>query len=144
MIFVSVTRLRLRSRRFLPGFAMMSWRADRQLRRADGFLQGSLLADRRLAFWTLTAWRDEAAMRAYMTAGAHREAMPSLLAWCDEASVAHWVQEERSPPSWAEAGRRMRESGRPSRVRTPGPRHADMSWEGPRTFPAARTGPKTP
>lgn len=141
MPFVSVTRLRIRSIRFLPAFAIHNLRTLRQVRAAPGFRGGSLLADRGLAFWTLTAWDSGAAMRAYMTTGPHRAAMPHLLHWCDEGSVVHWDQELEALPAWAEADRRMREEGRPSKLRHPGPRHAGLE------FPPARTtvtGPLRP
>lgn len=132
MPFVSVTRLRLRSIRFLPAFAPHAFRTLRQARRAPGFRDGALLADRSWTFWTLTLWDGRDSMRAYMTAGDHRTAMPRLAGWCDEASVAHWEQESDALPSWAEADRRMRAEGRPSKVRHPSPRHADLSFRAPR------------
>ena len=64
MPFVSVTRLRLRSVRFLPGFAWHNLRTLKQVKAAPGFRGGSVLADRRWAFWTLTAWDSREAMRA--------------------------------------------------------------------------------
>jgi hypothetical protein len=131
--FVSVTRLRLRSLRFLPGFAVHATRSNAQVRRASGFVAGSLLPDRRLAFWTLTVWDAEASMRAYMVSGAHRAAMPKLLLWCDEASVVHWTTPAPPAlPTWAEAARRMRAEGRPSKLRRPSPRHAAMAYDEPR------------
>ena len=42
MPFVSVTRLRLRSLRFLPGFLIHAMRSQRQLRSASGYLAGQL------------------------------------------------------------------------------------------------------
>ena len=87
MIFVSLTRLRVRSIRFMPQFAVHALRSNSQVRKAAGFLDGGLLADRDWTFWTLTAWDSRDSMRAYMTTGSHRTAMPNLLAWCDEASV---------------------------------------------------------
>lgn len=132
MAFVSVTRLRIRSIRFLPAFALDAWRTRRQAARAEGFLGGSLLGGRGRAFRTMTAWENEASMRAYMTGGAHRTAMPRLMHWCDEASVTHWIEPGEALPSWTEAVRRMRAEGRISKVRHPSPRHADMSFDDPR------------
>jgi len=133
MPFVSLTRLRIRSVRFLPGFALHTMQAQRQLKRTAGYLAGKLLADRSLTFWTMTAWDSEASMRAYMINGAHKRAMPHLLNWCDEASIAHWTQPEEALPSWDEADRRMRASGRISKVCHPSPDHANLNYRTPRT-----------
>ena len=138
---VSITRLRLRSIRFLPAFALHASRSLKQVKRSRGFRGGSLLPDRQWTFWTMTAWDDEASMRAYMTAGAHRTAMPRLLDWCDEASVVHWEQAADDLPSWSEADRRMRASGRASKVRHPSPRHAALDYREPRV---TRSGPIRP
>ena len=133
MAFVSLTRLRLRSPRFLPLFALHTFRSMRQIRKAPGFQRGAILADRRWTFWTLTAWDRQESMRAYMIAGAHKEAMAYLMHWCDEASVAHWTQTDEKLPSWSEADVRMRASGRPSKVRNPSPGHAELRYSAPRT-----------
>ena len=137
MVFVSLTRLRVRSFRFMPLFAVYTLRSRRQVGEAPGFAVGALLADRSWTFWTMTAWDSQESMRAYMTAGAHKQAMPYLLDWCDEASVVHWNQPETTLPSWVEADRRMRESGRSSKVLHPSPHHADLSYRAPRTTAAA-------
>lgn len=132
MPFISVTRLRIRALRFLPGFAVHAVRTRNQVRAAPGFRGGALLPDRDWTFWTMTAWTDEAAMRAYILAGAHRRAMPRLVRWCDEASIVHWVQDGADLPSWAEADARMRAEGRPSKVRHPSAAHAPMTYRAPR------------
>ncbi|HEX8774073.1 MAG TPA: antibiotic biosynthesis monooxygenase [Pyrinomonadaceae bacterium] len=121
MPFISLTRLRVRSWRYMPQFVWHSFKTGRQAERAGGFIGGRLLRERRNAFWTVTVWEDEAAMRAYRNAGAHREAMPRLLDWCDEASVAHWTQDTSEIPGWQELHRRMVDEGRPSKVRHPSP-----------------------
>lgn len=90
MPFVSLTRLKLRSRRYLPAFAWHTWRSVRQVKHAPGFRSGALARDPHGGFWTLTLWQDEASMRAYRNTGSHRKAMPKLIGWCDEAAVAHW------------------------------------------------------
>ena len=137
MIFVSLTRLRVRSLLYLPPFALYALRSLRQVRAAPGFLSGKLLPDQDRTFWTMTSWRDAEAMRGYMTSGAHKSAMPRLMDWCDEASVAHWEQEDSTLPSWEEADQRMRERGRPSKVQNPSPNHSSLSYRKPRTTRSA-------
>ena len=119
MPFVSVTRLRVRSWRYLPGFVIQSLRAVRQAKLADGSLAVSVLRDVDRAFWTRTVWRDEAATRSFMRSGVHRRIMARLPEWCDEAALAHWVQDDNEPASGAEAHRRLQKEGRRSRVDHP-------------------------
>jgi hypothetical protein len=133
MIHVSLTRLRVRSIRFMPGFFLYTVRSMRQVRKAAGFQNGALLPDRHRVFWTMTAWDSQESMRAYMLSGAHKQAMPKLLDWCDEASVAHWTQAETELPPWEEADRRMRETGRVSKVRHPSQQQAGMDYAALRT-----------
>jgi quinol monooxygenase YgiN len=119
MAFISVTRLRIRSVFYLPQFIWHTLKSQRQVARSAGFLGGRLMRDPGNAFWTVTAWKDEAAMRAYRGSGAHMKAMPKLLDWCDEASIAHWEQNGAGLPEWSEAHRRMVAEGRMSKVRHP-------------------------
>ena len=123
-MFVSVTRLRVRSLRYLLPFFWHSIMASRQAERASGFRGGKLAGDAKKTFWTVTGWDDEAAMRVYFGAGAHRRVMPKLLDWCDEASVVHWTQEGVGLPDMPEAHRRMVAEGRLSKVKHPSPSHA--------------------
>lgn len=81
-------------------------------------------------------------MRRYIISGAHRKAMPKLLDWCDEASVAHWTQEAEDIPTWSEAVERMRSEGRVSKVRHPSPQHDDLSFARPRTAGAVAITPR--
>ena len=132
--FISITRLRIRSFRFLPAFLKLASHAVSEVKRAPGFQGGSLLADRKWAFWTMTSWESERSMQTYMTAGAHQVAMPKLLDWCDEASIVHWMQTESSLPTWREAEARMRREGRASRVRNPSVRHQTLQFAKARIF----------
>lgn len=100
---VSVTRFRLRSLRFLPFFMLHANRTISQIRRTEGFMAGAVARDADLAFWTLTVWRDEIAMRAYGSSGAHRKAAPYLVDWGDQAHVCHWRQKGGELPDWLEA-----------------------------------------
>ena len=83
----------------------------------------SALNDANNTFWTRSAWKDEAAMKAFMTSGAHLVAMKKLPRWCDEAAVVHWVQSEASLPDWKEAHRRLQKEGRSSKVLFPSAAH---------------------
>jgi hypothetical protein len=119
MPLVSITRLRVRSLRYLPAFLLGSLRSAREAKNASGNLAVSVLSDAHLAFWTRTLWTDERAMRAFMLAPAHRAVMPKLLQWCDEAALTHWLQDSLDPPSWQEVHRRLQQEGRTSKVDHP-------------------------
>jgi hypothetical protein len=123
MPLVSVTRLRIRSPWYLPAFFFHTLRAIRQARAARGNKAVQLLPDARRTFWTCTLWTDLEAMRAYVSAGAHRTSMRRLAHWCDEASVVHWVQDSTELPDWNTAHRRMQQEGRPSKVGHPSAAH---------------------
>ncbi|MEO5580408.1 MAG: antibiotic biosynthesis monooxygenase [Gemmatimonadaceae bacterium] len=124
MAFISLTRLRLRSLRFFPMFAIHTFASTRQLRRAPGFVRGRFALEGLTGFWTITAWKDDASMRAYRNTDAHKRAMPKLMVWCDEASVAHFEQPGDELLTAAQALERMIASGRISKVRHPSPGHA--------------------
>ena len=119
MRIICVTRLRLRSFRFLPGLYWKMKQLHRSLEKAPGFLKGKLLADRHFAFWTMTMWTDMESMRAFRTGSVHAAIMPKAARWCDEASVIHWETPAGELPGWDEAHRRMSESGKPSPLKFP-------------------------
>jgi len=118
-MLVSVTRLRLRSWRFLPAFI---WAAQCSIRQAQNTNGNTGVYTRKtsgLAFWTLSLWRDESAMAAFRAAPPHRDAMPRLAHWCDEAAVAHWQQDDEKTPDWPAAAQRLSAAGRILRVDHP-------------------------
>ena len=110
-------------------------RSIAQARRSPGFRGLRLLADRRLTFWTATAWDDLASMKAFRAAGAHRAAMPRLARWCDEASVTRWVGPASSLGDWTAAHARMVAEGEASHVGQPSPGHLARRWDAPRLWP---------
>ena len=123
MPLVSITRLRLRSWRYLPPFFVAAFRSVLQARGAKGNLAVSTLREAHNTFWTRSLWADEAAMKSFMESGAHGAVMPKLLEWCDEASVVRWTQDCAQEPTWKEAHRRMQRDGRASRVSHPSEAH---------------------
>lgn len=131
MVFVSGTRLHLRSWRFFLPFVYHSQRAAVQARAAEGNLHTDLYRDRWGGYWTRTLWRDEAAMRAFMMSGAHAKAMGRHLDWADEAHVVHWTQESADVPSWAEISRRLKAEGRQVRLRSPSDAHKRFEFPEP-------------
>jgi heme-degrading monooxygenase HmoA len=133
MIFVSLTRLRVRSIFSMVPFLFMTERAVTQIIRSPGFLGGRILVDRRRTFWTATIWESEAAMKGYRGSGAHREAMPKLAGWCDEAAIAHWSQESPEIPDWRELWQRLSQNPRMSAVKRPSEAHIAKRFAEPRT-----------
>lgn len=123
MPLVSITRLRVRSWKYLPAFVVASFRSALQARRAKGNLAVTLLREAHNTFWTRSLWADEAAMKSFMVSGVHRTVMPKLLKWCDEASVARWIQDSAQQPTWDEVHQRMQRHGRASRVNHPSESH---------------------
>ncbi len=123
MALIAVTRLRLRSLRYLPRFAWLAFRSRSEANRTPGHLATRVLNDARFTFWTMSAWDNESSMRAFMLNGAHRVAMRLLRDICDEASVVQWQQDSPTLPEWIEAHRRMVAAGRPSNVLHPSAAH---------------------
>jgi heme-degrading monooxygenase HmoA len=132
MPLIAITRLRVRAWRFLPLFFIQVLRTGLQARKASGSLAVTVLREANRTFWTYTLWTDEPAMRAYMSAGAHRQVMRNLAKWCDEASVAQWIQESSDQTSWQDVHLRMQKLGRTSRVNHPTQAHRAFQIPPPR------------
>jgi Domain of unknown function (DUF3291) len=134
-MLASLTRLRVRSLLYLPAFLWMTFRSQRQVVRARGFLGGKLLIDRKQTYWTLTVWQDERAMKAFRGSGAHAAVMPRLAEWCDEAAYTHWAPENGTIPDWPEAYEYLVKEGRLSRVAHSSPDHKARRFPAPRLSP---------
>jgi hypothetical protein len=48
----------------------------------------------------VTAWRDRAAIDAYVHADPHHVTMARLDDWCDEATFTDWEQDSAELPDW--------------------------------------------
>lgn len=137
MALVSITRLRVRSWRFLPMFFLYALRSAWQAAKAEGNLATKLLRDQRNTFRTGTIWTTDAAMKAFMLAGIHRRAMRKLPNWCDEAALVHWTQDGNDLPSWSDACARLEQEGRRSKVNHPSPIHTAHKFPEPRVRTAS-------
>lgn len=76
---MAVTWSRLQSPYYLPDFLEYADRAYNQSKQAFGNIQTVTRSQTETAYWTLTAWDNEASMQTYMITDAHREAMPKLV-----------------------------------------------------------------
>lgn len=129
-VYVSCTRLVVRVRS-LPAFLRGVSAVERQLQQVDGFLGGRLLAEPRLAFWTLTAWDGPRAMRAFRDGGAHAAVMPMLSTAGAEASFTGWWQEDATLPGWADVHRRLSSGATFAPLRRPRARHLNEQIAAP-------------
>jgi hypothetical protein len=134
-MFASVTRLRVRSLKFLPPFLWYTLQSQRQVVRSAGFLGGRLLVDSHRTYWTLTLWDSEQAMKKFRGTGAHSRVMSRLAGWCDEAAYAHWTPEQDSVPQWKDAYQHLIAEGRLSRVEHPSADHSGRRFAEPRLRP---------
>ena len=103
MTLVSITRSHVRSWRYLPAFLIQAICSAWQAKSEETNLSISILQEAKNTFWTRTLWSNEEGMKSYIISGAHKQAMHSLLEWCDEAAVVHWEQMGSQPPTWEEA-----------------------------------------
>lgn len=134
-MLASVTRLRVRSVRFLPAFIWHNFKTKQQVVRAGGFFGGRLLVDSRWTFWTLTVWEDEKVMKKFRGSGAHARVMSHLPHWCDEASYAYWALTTNGVPEWSEAYEKLSTDTRLSRVEHPSEDHSNKRIAKPRLRP---------
>ena len=118
-MLAAVTRLRLRSWRFLVPFMIHAARSQKQAAASQGCLSVVTRKTRGLAFWTLTAWEGEEQLREFLRASPHREAIPKLFPWCDEAATVHWHVGSNCIPSWEDATAELLRGGRLLRVKYP-------------------------
>lgn len=119
MVFISATRLRVKSIRDLFAFFVANEASIRRLSKTNGFLGGFELVDKNLTFWTLTMWQAGSNMLEFRNSEPHRKAMQKLPVWCDEASYVHWEQEENSLPDWKSVYAKMIADGKTTKVRNP-------------------------
>jgi hypothetical protein len=102
---VMLSYLPLARFRKLPAFFRYVQAIRTQLRSTQGVVGYSLLARiLQLRFWTLSAWQDDAALRAFVRANPHLAVMSALRGHMGETRFIQWrVKGAALPPSWADA-----------------------------------------
>ncbi|GAA0934494.1 hypothetical protein GCM10009557_95300 [Virgisporangium ochraceum] len=107
---IMASRFTLRTWRHVLPFFLDSMRIHRQVRRTAGAYGVSLEAHPlRREFLTLSSWRDDAAIKALVTAEPHRSVMRKYRSATAEATFRFWSAPAAEPPTWAEARRRLAE-----------------------------------
>ncbi len=125
MTLVSVTRLRLMSWYYLPAFMWHNLLSCWQIVHIKGFVGGKLVQDRNRVFWTVSLWENQLAMQHYRNSGAHRQVMPMIQKWCDEAAILHWEQADDSLPNIEEMYQRIKTEGKFTRLLNPSLAHLE-------------------
>ena len=146
-VFISVTRLRLKSPMYLPVFTWNNILIIWQTINTPGFFSGKLLQDANHTFWTITAWDEQAAMKIFRNSGKHRTVMPKIQNWCDEASVVHWRQTETHLPDWVEIHQRLITDGFLTKLTHPSQAHLERTIPAPtatKALPLRPLSTKTP
>jgi quinol monooxygenase YgiN len=92
----------------IPHFLLYTAQVVRQLASAEGMLGYSVLA-RPLSkqFWTLSAWKNEAALRSFIQCPPHVRIMTALTPHMGETKFVRWmVKGSELPLPWDDALRR--------------------------------------
>ena len=104
---VMASRLELRRLRDVPSFLAAALRIRRQMLAAPGVLGLSLIArPLHRTFWTLSAWQDQAALRAATGRQPHVQIMKHFRPLMAASSFVTWTATDLPIP-WDEARRRL-------------------------------------
>jgi quinol monooxygenase YgiN len=106
---VLLSYLPLKSFWRIPHFFLYTAQVTKQLVSAEGVLGYSVLA-RPLSkqFWTLSAWKDDAALRTFVQYPPHARIMTALTPHMGETKFVRWmVKGFQLPLSWEDAPSRL-------------------------------------
>ena len=105
-----VSFFRLKGIGAMLSFALNALRIERQLLRSDGLIghsSGAKLGD--FEFWSVTVWRDESALMAFVRAQPHASVMQSMRPAVARSEFVRWrVCGASVPPDPREAESRLR------------------------------------
>lgn len=126
MPYLSVTRLKLKSRRMVPGFLKAIQPTFDQVVRSPGYLDGKALVDFSGGAWTMTLWTDQESMRKFYLSGAHRALMPRLDEFSCEACNRGAPTDNEGLLSWREARNFLAEGAKYQHVAQPSLHHMEQ------------------
>ena len=109
-VTVVATRLKLRNWLKLKRFFKANGEIKRQLKHTPGLLRYRQKADfLRLRFSTISTWENTGSVDAFVTTGAHRDAMAVFddIAVREASAFTRWETEEPEKTTWEEAGKRL-------------------------------------
>jgi quinol monooxygenase YgiN len=98
----------------MPSFFYYTLQVERQLASAQGLLGYSVLA-RPLSkrFWTLSSWKDEAALRDFVQHPPHVRIMTAIAPHMEQTKFLRWtVKGSQLPLRWDDALRRFADDSR--------------------------------
>lgn len=101
MVYVSITGLSLKGPWHMPMFWWHAFRSMTQAQRAPGNLSATARTIDGVHH-TLSVWQDQAAMRAFLAAGAHGQAMAAFRGMATGRTIGFAAQ---TAPDWEQAHR---------------------------------------
>lgn len=105
-----VTFFHLRSMRRLPRFLRFARAVRLQLAETEGLLGYSMANKGAKRFWTLSSWRDQRALMAFVRTAPHVVAVSRLSPDMMAFDARRWTGlGSQVPPTWGEGLRRLRE-----------------------------------
>lgn len=112
-MYVSITRLKLKSIWLLPKFAKQSGKVAKQAKTSPGNIKTKLSNRWFKYFYTLTLWESQSDMQQFMIHGDHKVAMQQWSQVATEVRVLGY--EAESAPNWREVRKRIETEGRITR-----------------------------
>ncbi|UXX77767.1 hypothetical protein N7E81_10335 [Reichenbachiella carrageenanivorans] len=112
-MYVSITRLKLKSIWLLPKFAKQSGRVAKQAQDSPGYIKVKLSNRWFRYFYTLTLWRSRADMQQFVIHGDHKVAMQEWSKFATEVKALGY--ETEAAPKWKEVRKRIATEGKTTR-----------------------------
>ena len=131
MPVIVITRLRLKEPALFDEFFASAVAAVEQAQSTSGNLGADVLGDADNTYWTRTAWKERAAMHAFVGAEPHLGIMRRLDDWCDEATFIDWEQAGADMPDWQQSYARLIADGQVAHLSQPSDAHQTRDFPVP-------------